>query len=438
MKRKKFYKKAFYGIASVLLFSNTTRAQEEVQLTPMDSLGRVVQKIQSDVDILKKIKTSGYVQAQFQVADSVGVKSFAGGDFPANVDKRFAVRRGRFKIAYNNKLTLYTIQVDVTEKGVGIKDAYVKITDPWTNAFSLTTGVFDRPFGFEMSYSSSVRETPERSRLFQTIFPDEREVGAKLTFQLPKTSAWHPLKIEGGMFNGSGPKVVDFDYQKDFIGNIHWNQTLANEKITFGVGASYYDGGWTNGTKFVYNNMSSLPDGNTGFQVDSTASNKNAISKRTYLGFDGQASIDWIGGITTVRGEYIQGQQPGTDKSTASPSAQPTANTYIRNFSGAYFYFLQNIMQTKHQLIVKYDWYDPNANVSGDEIGKAQPKTKSNLSSTDLKYTTLGLGWAYRLDANVKITAYYDMVTNETSANLSGYTQDLKDNVFTLRVQYKF
>lgn len=438
MKRKKFYKKAVYGIASVLIFSNTTRAQEEVQLTPMDSLGTVVQKIQSDVDILKKIKISGYVQAQFQVADSVGIKSFAGGDFPAKVDKRFAVRRGRFKITYNNKLTLYTIQVDVTEKGVGIKDAYLKITDPWTNSFSLTTGVFDRPFGFEISYSSSMRETPERSRLFQTIFPDEREVGAKLTFQLPKTSTWHPLKIEGGMFNGSGPKAVDFDYKKDFIGNIHWNQTLANEKVTYGIGASYYDGGWANGTKFVYSNMSSLPDGNTGFKVDSIASNKNSISKRTYFGFDGQTSIDWIVGITTVRGEYIQGQQPGTSSSTSSPSAQPATDTYIRNFNGGYFYFLQNIVQTKHQLIVKYDWYDPNTNVSGDEIGKAQPKTKSNLSSTDLKYTTLGLGWACRLDGNVKITAYYDMVTNETSANLSGYTQDLKDNVFTLRVQYKF
>jgi hypothetical protein len=30
------------------------------------------------------------------------------------------------------------------------------------------------------------------------------------------------------------------------------------------------------------------------------------------------------------------------------------------------------------------------------------------------------------------------MVQNEKSANLSGYTKDLLDNVFTLRVQMKF
>jgi hypothetical protein len=103
---------------------------------------------------------------------------------------------------------------------------------------------------------------------------------------------------------------------------------------------------------------------------------------------------------------------------------------------------------------VKYDWYDPNTEVSEEEIGKSVISTTANpmkaTSSTDLKYTTLGLGLAYRWDANIKITAYYDMVTNETSSSLKGisssgahesgkdYTIDLPDNVFTLRVQMKF
>ena len=85
-------------------------------------------------------------------------------------------------------------------------------------------------------------------------------------------------------------------------------------------------------------------------------------------------------------------------------------------------------------MLLKYDWYDPNTDVSSDEIGKS----KTKLNKTDLKYTTIGLGWVYRWDTNIKITAYYDMVTNETSKNLSGFTKDLKDNVFTLRMQYKF
>jgi hypothetical protein len=44
----------------------------------------------------------------------------------------------------------------------------------------------------------------------------------------------------------------------------------------------------------------------------------------------------------------------------------------------------------------------------------------------------------YHFDSNVKVVGYYDMVTNETSNNLSGFTKDIKDNVFTLRVQREF
>ena len=426
-------KKTTFAIALFALFGYNVKSQE-VEQNPIDTLTTTVQKLQSDFSILKKLKLSGYVQAQFQTSDSMGASSFAGGNFPTNSDKRFMVRRGRLKATYDNGLSLFVLQFDVTEKGMGIKDAYIKIKEPWMNAVSLTTGVFDRPFGFEISYSSSLRETPERTRLFQTIFPGERDLGAKITIQAPKTSKWNFLKIEGGLFNGTGGTASDFDYKKDFIGNIGINKTTKNEKINYAVRASYYNGGYRQPTKYIYNGFETLTNGNLGYSVDSTSTNKGKIAKREYMGADAQINIDFPFGLTSLRGEFIQGTQPGTSATSASPSATPTTDTYIRKFNGAYFYFLQNIMQTKHQLVLKYDWYDPNTNVSGDEIGKSGSK----LNNNDLKYTTIGIGWVYRWDTNVKITAYYDFVKNETSKNLAGYTKDLKDNVFTLRIQYKF
>src|SRR6185436_4243379 len=149
--------------------------------------------------------------------------------------------------------------------------------------------------------------------------------------------------------------------------------------------------------------------------------------KREYIGFDAQVSIDWAPGITTLRGEYIQGTQPGTASSSTSTMVALTSDIYKRKFNGAYLYFLQNIMQTPWQLVVKYDWYDPNTDVAGDDIAKTtgirsftdnmgavSKYTVAKTGATDLKYTTLGLGLVYRWDANVKLTAYYDMVTNET------------------------
>lgn len=410
-----------------------TKAQE-INISKVDSLAGELDQTKTDISLMKKLKISGYLQGQYQVADSMGISSFAGGNFPVYSDKRFNVRRGRLKAAYDNGLSLFVIQIDATEKGMAIKDAYLKLTESWIKSFSITTGVFDRPFGYEISYSSSLRESPERSRLFQTIFPGERDLGVKISIQPPKTSKWNILKIEGGLFSGTGGSTVDFDYQKDFIGNIGINKTTKNEKINFACRFSYYNGGYRQSNKFVYGDLGTLSNGNYGFVVDSTTSNIGHIARREYMGADAQINIDFPLGLTSLRGEYIKGTQPGISSTSVSPSADPTAATYLRNFNGAYFYLVQNILQSKHQLVVKYDYYDPNIDVSGDEIGMSGTK----LSKTDIKYSTIGFGWIYRWDENVKIIAYCDLVENETSQNLNGFSKDLKDNVFTLRVQYKF
>lgn len=447
---RKFLTGAMCAIASVWL-NNSATAQENQN--PIDTLANSVKSIQDKMSV-PKVKISGYIQAQFQVADSSGISSYAGGNFPANVDKRFSVRRGRLKATYDGKLSQYVLQVDVTQSGVGIKDAYVKITEPWTESLTLKAGVQDRPFGYEIGYSSSQRESPERGRMSQILFPGERDLGAMITFQRPKGKSFDYLKIEGGMFNGTGATANDFDFQKDFIGRIRIDRTTKNEKIMYGLGASYYKGGWRNGTSSVWE-MEKDSAGLMAFQRTKDTVNYGAINRRSYTGIDAQVSVDWIAGLTTIRGEYIWGTQPApsgsAQSSTTSPSAQPTADAYFRNFNGAYFYFIQNIVRSKFDLIVKYDWYDPNTEVAGNDIAKNvlafSGKTYKATNAADLKLTTLGLGLIFKVDANVKFVAYYDMVTNETTHamnsagtafNLSPYHRDLKDNVLTLRMQYKF
>ncbi len=83
--------------------------------------------------------------------------------------------------------------------------------------------------------------------------------------------------------------------------------------------------------------------------------------------------------------------------------------------------------------MIKYDWYDPNTNVGGNDIGKAG----TNLTLTDINFSTLGLGLTRYFNGNLKLLAYYDWVKNESTA-LTGYTRDALDNVFTLRMQFRF
>ncbi|MCX6292598.1 MAG: hypothetical protein NT126_12685 [Bacteroidetes bacterium] len=486
----------------IIAFAFALKATAQETESPMDTLTRRVASIQSTLDVISRIKISGYIQSQFQLTDSAGTASFAGGNFGSGADKRFMLRRGRVKVQYdspNNDLgwstSQYVFQIDVSEKGATIKDLYAKFTDPWSGWFSMTAGMQNRPFGYEIGYSSSLRESPERGRMSQTIFPNERDLGAMVTIQGPKISNWNWLKLEAGMFNGTGgpgagANTSDFDKFKDFIAHLSMTRSNKTEKVKYGLGVSYCDGGFRQDQSNLYKSGIDSA-GVKGFVIDI---NKTTIHpdiaartevKRNYLGVDGQVSIDWMAGITTIRAEYIQGTQPGTSGSSVSPASAPTdaastaytststsnstsvttidslgnphtstttstttttkattttaaSDLYKRKFNGAYFYFIQSIGQTPWQVLVKYDWYDPNTDVQGDDIGKAVKAGTKALNATDLKYSTLGLGLAYRWDANVKLTAYYDMVKNETSKNLAGYNSDLKDNVFTLRAQIKF
>jgi len=419
---------------------------QDLDTPKADTVYPILEKLQSDVALLSRLKISGYLQAQFQLADTAGIESFAGGNFPAGIDNRFAVRRGRLKLAYDYAFSQYVIQVDVTEKGIGIKDAYVSFTDPWLQSFSLTAGMFDRPFGYEISYSSSSRESPERSRMFQTLFPGERDLGAKFTFQPPKTSRFNFIKFDAGLFNGTGPNVIDFDRYKDFISHLSINKTNRSEKLKVGLGVSYYNGGWRQGTKYNYsmNDVALFTGSIMAFTADSTSSSIGDKLRREYFGADTQISFDSPLGLIQLRGEYITGTQPGLVKSAVSPSTQPTSDAYIRKFDGAYFYLVQNIFQTKNQLVVKYDWFDPNTAVAGNEIGTKVSGTNKATGAYDAKYSILGIGWVYKWNSQVKITAYYDYVINETTtaitnaSTLKDLSTNRHDNVFTLRLQYKF
>ncbi len=447
--------KQFFLIAAGVLTLVYTQVLAQENETGV--LSGVLESLQSDNEVSKRLKISGYVQAQFQIADTAGISSVAGGNFSAGVDNRLTVRRGRVKVAYTYENALAVMQLDVTEKGVGIKDAYLSMTEPWLNTLTLTSGVFDRPFGYEIAYSSSSRESPERSRMFQTLFPGERDLGAKLTIQAPKTSNWNFLKLELGVLAGNGINV-ETDSYKDVVARLSASKASRDERLKWGVGASYYNGGFASTTTKVY----SLKTDNGVKTFLPETVNKYDRVKREYLGIEGQLGYDWVLGMTQVRAEYLTGTQPATASSSSSLTAANVASSstadlstgkvttssvgvdaYSRSFSGYYVYLIQDILQTPFQAVVKYDVYDPNTKVSGDQIG-AVPASGVATGSADIKYATLGFGLNYRFNSNVKIMAYYDRVRNETTSNirkastLTDLSSDRKDNVFTLRIQYKF
>jgi len=427
---------------TVILFS--LRGNTQRYLSDIDSSFFIKDTVRPLIKRFENLNISGYMQPQFQVAQSDGAPSFEGGNFSQFSRSRFMLRRARVKIDYllrsneNFPKALFTFQIDATERGVIVRDMFIRLFETTHNNLAMTAGFFARPFGFEVNLGSSYRETPERGRMSQILMPGERDLGVMFSFEpQDKTHKLYHLKWDAGFFNGQGASgTTDFDSHKDFISRFTLKPYSIN-KMELGGGLSFLRGGWKNGTIYVYES-GKANNGDKIFVVDSSISNLGKSSPRHYYGADVQFKLKHGWGESEWRAEYWFGTQPGTASSTTNPGTLPNSNgnpvpTYVRHFDGAYFYFLQNIVNKKHQLVVKYDWYDPNIKVKKMDIGK----TATNLTSAEIKFSTLGVGYVYHFNPQTKIIFYYDFVENEHT-QISGYTEDLKDNIFTCRLQFRF
>lgn len=421
------------------------RVEAQRYLMDIDSSFFIKDTVRPLISRFENLNISGYMQPQFQVAQSDGAPSFEGGNFAPFSRSRFMLRRARIKMDYllrsNQKFpkALFTFQIDATERGVIVRDMFIKLFETKRNNLAMTAGFFARPFGFEVNLGSSFRETPERGRMSQILMPGERDLGVMFSFEpQDKKNKLSHLKWDAGFFNGQGASgTTDFDSHKDFISRLFIKPYEFNKKIELSGGLSLLRGGWKNGTRYVYKSHTT-PGGNKIFLVDSSLSNLGKSAPRHYYGADLQFKIHHGWAVTELRAEYWFGTQPGTSTSTANPGTLPSSGgvplpTYIRHFDGAFFYFLQNIINTQHQLLVKYDWYDPNINVGATDIGKAG----TNLTPADIRFSTWGLGYVYYFNPQTKIIFYYDFVTNEKTG-YPGYVSDIKDNIFTCRLQFRF
>ena len=430
------------SICTGVFFLFVIKAQAQRYLTDLDTsifnrdtVSRVVKRFEN-------LYVSGYMQPQFQMAQTKGAPAYGGGSFQEFSDNRFMLRRARIKFDYvvpgkvgDFPAAMFTFQFEATERDVNIRDVYVRVFEPKEKNLSLTAGLFSRPYGFEVNLSSSFRETPERGRMSQLLMPSERDLGIMATYESQKEKRKNPqLKFDIGLFNGQGKSgPAEFDSYKDLISRLRLKPVDFGKDKDFSIGAglSLLYGGWAQATKYKYE----MDDKNglQTFAIDSSLENIGDKAPRHYYGADVQIIKTHGWGKTEIRGEYWRGTQAGTEGTTENPGVLPVEPTYIRNFDGAFFYFLQNIINNKWELMFKYDWYDPNTDVAKSDIGKPG----SNLSLTDVRYDTYGFGLTHYFTRKLKLLVYYDIVRNEKT-NLNGFTSDARDNIFTCRVQMMF
>ncbi len=444
MRLKKKYCIQLRVLVMGVFLSFSFSASSQRFLSDFDSSYFVKDTIRPILKRFENLRFTGYIQPQLQLASSLGAPSYNGGNFSTYSKSRFMLRRARVKIDYllteNDRLpqALFSFQIDATERGVVVRDMFLKLFETKRDQFNFTMGLFARPFGYEVNLSSAFRETPERGRMSQILLPSERDLGMMVSYEPQRIKSFlHHIKLDLGLFNGQGLSgSTDFDSRKDVISRLYV-KPFAMGRFHLSGGLSILQGGWRNATKYVYE-IKKEGNGFPYYSVDSSLTNQQKIAPRKYRGADLQVKIQHEWGETELRAEYWAGTQPGTSVTTSNPGYLPTVNglpapTYMRQFNGAFLLFLQNIVNPRHQVMVKYDWYDPNIKLAAGQIGRMGSLTNVG----DIRFDTWGLGYSYQIYPTTRLIFYYDLVRNEKT-QLPGYQYDVSDNIFTCRLHFRF
>jgi hypothetical protein len=406
-----------------LIAGYSAYAQESDSIT-LKKLTETVENLENRIRILQKLKVTGYVQAQFQHAqanaDAINFKQHGKAnayETAHNKDySRFAIRRGRLKFAYEEGIAAASAQIDITEKGIAPKDIYLQINDPIYGRNYLKIGLISRPFGHESSWSAMRREWPERTRTSQTIFPDEFDLGFMLRLQTPDTSPFAPLSLEAGCFAGNGirPQTVS---QMDFIARLAATQLVGNY-VSISGGISAYIGG-------VFQNDSSIYQMANGKFIlhDKSPDRIGKYAPRQYFGADIQYLHITPAGLTQIKLEYVRGKHPGNAAGAYDfrfNTLPAQGEIYMRRIAGGYVSIAQDLGPVPITATIKYDFFDPNTEISGNSIGADASRT----GAADISMRNIGCGLTWRINSYLRFTAFYDFTKNETSAQLPARPSD--------------
>lgn len=414
-------------IFSILTFSlsqawaetqeDSTQAKLQELKDRLDGVDGNLSTLNSDVAILKWVKISGYIQARYEYNDS-SQNGIAGGyDVSKNLNaNNFYIRRGRIKFSIQpGTSSKYVIYFDASKNTVSLKEAYVELYKTiQAHNLTLTFGQFNWPFGYEIEYSSSKRDFPERSLAENNLFPGERDRGVNFTWALPQYFQFNVGAFQGYGIQNSNFSWVDPTKPKDVIARAKAKLGMVDLGVSGYWGKNYIPGSAAVGGSTMWydsNGNGVIDPGET--KTTAPKSAVPAVEKdKIRYGADAQVYLDFLPlGGTGIRGELY-----------SAKDFNKTAKDSLAKEMGWYLWLSQNIY-TKFGAAVRYDYWDPNtdSNAKNDATG------------------TLSLVLHYFWDSNVRITVAYDIPHQlKDNSIFSKYSGDRKDNRYTLQFQFTF
>lgn len=382
--------------------------------------------ILSSLSIYAQTSVTGYIQAEWQHYDQSSNPDGRAVYFDSRKNL-FTIRRGRAKFTHQDSAYRAVMEVDFTERGTTLKDAFLEVKLLDQNLLNVWVGLTKRP-NYEAEISSSVRESPERSQVVRAFYPGERDLGFKFE-SMPKLGENFTPKIQLSLFNGT---TEETDALKDFIGRVTLPLPLGKDsKVKAAIGGSYYMGG-------IPQPDDSILTYEEGRQILTFEERNNSWAgwgNRSNAGVEAQIDLSILPfGKTGLRGEFLSGQRPeATTRRQLIDSAGITVPTVaVRNQMGYYITFVQELSK-KFTLAAKYDFFDRNTDLTGSEVSSSKDRASGVFG-----FGLLGNFGPVRITAWYEIPSFADDEATFTDGNGDVRSDDLKDNKTTIRFQYKF
>jgi len=406
--------------------------------TKVDSLNAGLLRTEKTVGMLSHFKVGGLVQFQYLYYSDTNE---AGGN--SQKQGAWSIKRGRIKTTYDAGNGVSAVwQPNFDETGaVTSKDAFLEFQEPWLKTFGVRGGLQDIPFGFEIPYSSAALETQERSRFENNgPFSGEKDAGLVLFVHPPQIPF---LNAKIGWSNGQGI-ATSYQDSKDITGRLGFNVAATDMGVGVSGGVSYYNNVFLSATDTIREVVSGSMAKETGrLRADLDAH---------VVGADLQASYKFpVGGFAKVMGEYYGGKVVG-----ANNSLKPyvgVGNADIRNAMGFYVTGVIDplAMLPQLELVYRFDYYDPNTDVSGNAVDGSK-----GFSAADIAYTTNKLGVNWNVNPNLRLSLDYDIIANEktnapsmdgwsngaaktgTYTATKDFSKDIDDNQLNFRIQVAY
>ena len=411
---------------------DSLRAAQLEMRDRIDGISENMGVMTTDIALLKRLKVSGYVQGRFEYSDTSKSGVAGGWDATKNLNaNNFYIRRGRIKFTFEpDASSKYVIYFDASKNTISMKEAYLELTKLHReNTFKLTAGQFNYPFGYEIEYSSSKRDFPERSLAENKLFKGERDRGVNLSWVAPRLLQANLAVVQGYGIENNTFTWFDPTKQKDIIARLK----AGLGKVDLGV-STYWGETYTPGsapvaavpasTKWLDANGNGAIDAGevtTTPAVAAKAAGAAVNTDKIRYGLDAQAYFDFLPvGGTALRGEFYYGED-----------YQKAASDMVGTSKGWYLWLSQSL-GTKFGAALRYDFFDPNVH---NDYSESDPAKRAILVNDATGTTSLALH--YYWDSYVKITAAYDIFsTLKDGSMFSKYDGDLKDNRFTLQLQF--